>query len=84
MDETGLFYGYVFYCHTQTIVHLFIESRMAPDRGLSDNASADVKGKKTCLTYAFTVNTNGSDKLPVFVIGCWKKPHALGNCTHRC
>lgn len=36
---------------------------------------------KTCLTYAFTVNTHGSDKLPVFVIGCWKKPRAFDNCT---
>ena len=42
---------------------------MAPDRGLSDHKHSGVKGKKHRLTYAFTSNTDGSEKLLPFVIG---------------
>jgi hypothetical protein len=42
--------------------------RMVPDRGLSDCKHSGVKGKKIRLTYALTSNTNGSEKLPAFVI----------------
>lgn len=56
-------------------------SRLPPDRGLSDKATAGVKGKKVRLTYAFTVNADGTDKLPPFIIGKWKKPRAFGNKT---
>ncbi|TFK91129.1 DDE-domain-containing protein [Polyporus arcularius HHB13444] len=44
-----------------------------------EDQSSGVKGKKTRLTYAFTVNADGSDKLPPLVIGRWKKPRTFGN-----
>lgn len=50
---------------------------MPPDRGLADKASAGVKGKKTRLTYAFTANADGTEKLPAFVIGKAKKPRCF-------
>ncbi|OSC98101.1 DDE-domain-containing protein [Trametes coccinea BRFM310] len=40
------------------------EAALPPDRGLSDKATAGVKGKKTRLTYVFTTNATGSDRLP--------------------
>ncbi|EIW56512.1 DDE-domain-containing protein [Trametes versicolor FP-101664 SS1] len=55
--------------------------RLPPDRGLSDKATAGVKGKKVHLTYAFTANADGTDKLPPFVIGKWKKPRPFAGKT---
>lgn len=51
--------------------------RMVPDRGLMDRKLAGVKGKKDRLTYAFTTNADGSEKLPPFIIGKAKKPRAF-------
>ncbi|KAJ3018432.1 hypothetical protein NUW54_g336 [Trametes sanguinea] len=54
---------------------------LPPDRGLSDKATAGVKGKKVRLTYAFTANATGSDRLPPLVIGKYRKPRAFNNRT---
>ena len=51
--------------------------RMAPDRGLSDRKQSGVKGKKVRLTYAFTSNADGSEKLPPFIIGKVARPRAF-------
>ena len=50
---------------------------MVPDQGLSDRKQSGVKSKKNRLTYAFTSNADGSDKLPPFIIGKAKKPRAF-------
>ncbi|KIM36654.1 hypothetical protein M413DRAFT_424331 [Hebeloma cylindrosporum] len=57
------------------------EPRMAPDRGLSDRKQSGVKGKKARLTYAFTSNADGSEKLPPFVIGKAARPRAFNKKT---
>ena len=54
---------------------------MAPDRGLSDRKQSGVKGKKIRLTYAFTSNADGSEKLPAFVIGKAVWPQAFNKKT---
>ena len=54
---------------------------MAPDRGLSDSKQSGVKGKKVRLTYAFTSNSDGSVKLPPFVIGKAARPRAFNKKT---
>lgn len=54
---------------------------MAPDRGLSDRKQSGVKGKKVRLTYAFTSNADGSEKLPPFVIGKAARPRAFNKKT---
>ena len=54
---------------------------MAADRGLSDHKQAGVKGKKTRLTYAFTSNANGSEKLQPFIIGKAARPRAFEKKT---
>lgn len=51
--------------------------RLAPDRGLSDRKQSGVKGKKARLTYAFTSNADGSEKLPPFIIGKAAWPRAF-------
>ncbi|KAF5369186.1 hypothetical protein D9615_009952 [Tricholomella constricta] len=50
---------------------------MPPDRGLMDKPSSGVKGCKKRLTYAFTMNATGSEKLPPFVIGKATRPRAF-------
>jgi hypothetical protein len=55
--------------------------RMPPDRGLADKKSAGVKGNKTRLTYAFTSNADGSEKLPPLIIGKANKPRAFRGKT---
>jgi hypothetical protein len=60
---------------------LTLKCRMAPDRGLSDRKQSGVKGKKTRLTYAFTSNADGSEKLPPFIIGKAARPRAFNRKT---
>jgi hypothetical protein len=50
---------------------------MAPDKGLSDRRLAGVKGNKNRLTYVFTANADGSEKLPAFIIGKAARPRAF-------
>jgi len=50
---------------------------MVPDRGLSDHKQSGVKGKKIRLTYAFTSNADGSEKLRPFIIGKAARPRAF-------
>jgi DDE superfamily endonuclease len=54
---------------------------MPPDRGLTDKQRFGVKGNKVRLTYAFTSNVTGSEKLPPIVIGKAKKPRAFQKKT---
>ena len=42
---------------------------MPPDHGLINKQLHGVKGSKSRLTYAFTMNADGSERLPPFVIG---------------
>ena len=80
MDETGLFYGYAPFIHSLSSP-LILTSSMAPDRGLSDCKRPGVKGKKVRLTYAFTSNADGSEKLRPFVIGKAARPRAFNKKT---
>jgi hypothetical protein len=54
---------------------------MVPDRGLATEQNSGVKGKKVRLTYAFTINADGSEKLPAFVIGKAKQPRCFRKKT---
>ena len=54
---------------------------MPPDRGLSNKQQSGVKGQKTRLTYVFTANADGSEKLKPLVIGKAFKPRAFNNKT---
>jgi hypothetical protein len=54
---------------------------MTPDWGLSDRQQSGVKGNKNRLTYAFTSNTDGSNKLPPFIIGKAAQPRAFQKKT---
>ena len=47
---------------------------MPPDRGLSDKHQSGVKGSKIRLTFLFTTNADGSQKLPPMIIGKAYKP----------
>ena len=55
--------------------------RIPPDRGLSDKKRSGVKGTKVRLTYLFTANADGSEKLPPLIIGKAKKPRAFEKKT---
>ncbi len=80
MDETGLFYGYAsvsnFALMLSNVIH-----RMIPDKGLSNCKRSGVKGKKVRLTYAFTENADGSEKLPAFIIGKAARPRPFNKKT---
>jgi len=78
-DETGLFYGQAlfFLCSSGTD----LMDRMPPDRGLADKKRSGVKGTKVRLTYLFTANVDGSEKLPPLVIGKAKRPRAFEKKT---
>ena len=54
---------------------------MPPDRGLASEKSSGVKGKKVRLTYAFTTNADGTEKLEPVIIGKSKKPRAFNKKT---
>jgi hypothetical protein len=54
---------------------------MPPDRGLANKKHSGVKGRKVRLTYAFTSNADGSEKLPPIVIGKAHKPRAFQKKT---
>jgi DDE superfamily endonuclease len=47
---------------------------MPPDQGLVDKKYSGIKGTKVRLTYAFTSNADGSEKLSPFIIGKAEKP----------
>ncbi|KIJ26256.1 hypothetical protein M422DRAFT_192479 [Sphaerobolus stellatus SS14] len=47
---------------------------MVPDRGLTDKKQSGVKDTKVRLTYAFTMNADGTEKLLPFIIGKANKP----------
>lgn len=54
---------------------------MPPDRGLMDKPTSGVKGNKKRLTYAFTANADGSEKLCPFIIGKSARPRAFKRKT---
>jgi hypothetical protein len=74
MDETGLFYGQVPSFCLVPVTHIQVNGRVPPDQGLTDKRYLGVKGKKIRLTYAFTSNATGSEKLFPVIIGKAKKP----------
>lgn len=55
--------------------------RLPPDHGLADKKSSGVKGQKVRLTYAFTANADGSEKLEPFIIGKAHKPRPFNKKT---
>lgn len=50
---------------------------MAPNRVLSDRKESGVKANKVRLTYAFTANADGTDKLPPLIIGKAARPRVF-------
>ena len=56
---------------------------MPPDSGLATEMFSGVKGKKIRITYAFTANADGSEKLRPIVIGRAMKPRAFGKKTGK-
>ena len=48
-------------------------------QGLSLQSLPGIKKEKAWITLAFCVNTSGSDRLPVWIIGKAKTPRALQN-----
>jgi hypothetical protein len=45
-----------------------LANRMTPNWGLSNYQQSEVKRNKNWLTYAFTLDADGSNKLPPFII----------------
>jgi hypothetical protein len=56
-------------------------NRMAPDRGLMNRSISGVKADKKRYTIAFTMNADGTEKLPPFFIGHFWKPRAFNKKT---
>src|SRR6266852_4796045 len=54
---------------------------MVLDKGLSDRKQSGVKAQKTRLTYAFTSNATGSEKLTPFIIGKAACPQSFNRNT---
>ena len=50
---------------------------MPPDQGLADKKMSGVKGNKTRLTYTFTANATGSEKLPQLLLERYTSPEHL-------
>jgi hypothetical protein len=50
---------------------------MPPDRGLAKEKCSGLKAEKTRITIAVTTNSDGSEKLPLLIIGKWAKPRAF-------
>lgn len=51
--------------------------RMVPSRGLTTSVQAGVKKDKSRITVVLCVNSNGTDRFPVWLIGNAKTPRAL-------
>ena len=51
--------------------------RRMPNGGLSSKGSPGYKKDKTRITLAVTTNATGSDRMPLWLIGTAKMPHAL-------
>lgn len=56
---------------------------MPPDRGLMDKPTSGVKGNKKRITYAFTANADGSEKLCPFIIGKSARSRAFQRKTGK-
>ena len=54
---------------------------MPPDRGLMNKCTSGTKGSKKWLTYTLTANADGSEKLPLFVIGKSAHPQVFQKKT---
>ena len=48
-----------------------------------DKPSSGLKGNKKWLTYAFTANADGSEKLPAFIIGKAARPCVFNKKTGK-
>ncbi|KAI7960756.1 hypothetical protein MJO28_001245 [Puccinia striiformis f. sp. tritici] len=54
---------------------------MPPDRGLAKEHGSGLKGNKVRITIAVTANSDGSEKLPLLIIGKYAKPRAFQKKT---
>lgn len=54
---------------------------MPPDKGLACHAKSGRKSDKRRLTYAFSVNADGSDRHQPLIIGRFCKPHCFQGKT---
>src|SRR3954464_4382780 len=55
--------------------------RMIPDSSLAKEGRHGIKQKKTRLTYLFTVNADGNERLPPLVMGHFKQPRCFDKRT---
>ena len=54
---------------------------MPPDSGLANKVISGVKGQKVRLTYAFTANATGTERLPPIIIGKAERPRVFEKKT---
>jgi len=96
MDETGLFFHMMSNCDLRLGLHLFLmltlvkHFQFQADNSLATKQLEGRKQNKERLTWAFCCNGDGSDKLPLWVIGKYKNPHCFKNvnlgsmgCTYQ-
>ncbi|KZT51157.1 hypothetical protein CALCODRAFT_443477, partial [Calocera cornea HHB12733] len=57
--------------------------RMPPGRGLATHCMSGLKSEKTRLSYAFTVNALGTERLPPLIIGKSARPICFGQKSPR-
>ncbi|KAF9226434.1 DDE-domain-containing protein [Gyrodon lividus] len=74
-------YGEAASVAAETSLMNLITGSIPPDRGLPNKKQSGVKGNKAQLTYLFTTKADGSQKLPLLVIGKAQKPHAFKHKT---
>ncbi|EJU05236.1 DDE-domain-containing protein [Dacryopinax primogenitus] len=55
--------------------------KMPPDRGLANSPMSGLKAEKTRLTYPFTTNANGTERMPPYILGHAQMPRCLQNCS---
>lgn len=83
MDKTGLCYACTLSPRLAVAPSCYLADvcllpRMLSDTGLAQQWRSGVKQQKLCLTYAFTVNADGTKMLELFVIGKLAKPVPFG------
>jgi len=83
VDKTGLCYACTLSPRLAVAPSCYLADvcllpRMLSDTGLAQQWRSGVKQQKLCLTYAFTVNADGTKMLELFVIGKLAKPVPFG------
>jgi hypothetical protein len=82
IDETGLFYQYVFmFCLKlrNTVFTLLFFRKLEPDRTLATKCMSGRKKNKERLSIALCANADGSHKLNPLIIGKFAKPRCFKN-----